>query len=190
MHLTTGTSRWIVVVRRCAALVSAGCLFVACATPPQQSANEQHPTVVNIIDGDTIVIAFGPNTVETVRLLGVDTPETVDPSRPEQCFGAEASRFLHTVIPPLTKLRIERDVEARDHFGRLLGYVFRADDDFFVNEAILANGYADISIYEPNSTYEPALTAAVTGARTRNVGLWKVCGGADVAIDPPALQHG
>ena len=133
------------------------------------------------------MVSFGGRTHETVRLLGIDTPETVDPSRPEQCFGKQASDFLRSLIPAGTTVVVERDVEARDHFGRLLGYVFRAEDHLFVNQVLLEHGFADLSIYEPNSTYETRLNAAVVAARTRNIGLWSACGGADVAIDPPPI---
>ena len=137
-----------------------------------------------MVDGDTIVIEVGGAT-ERLRLLGIDTPESVDPTRPVQCFGPEASARLAELLPPGTPIRVERDTEARDRYGRLLGYVHRADDDLFVNEALLRDGYADLLVMEPNTAYTDALRTALTAARTANAGLWGVCGGADVALDPP-----
>ena len=182
MRTAAGKPRWIVVV--CLGIAP---ILASCSTELSRAST---PTVVDVVDGDTIVVAFDRDTVETVRLLGVDTPETVDPSRPEQCFGAEASSYLRSLLPSGTAVRLERDVEARDHFGRLLGYVFRSSDELFVNRALLQQGFADISIYEPNSTYESTLEAAVISARTQNIGLWDICGGADVALDPPPITAG
>ena len=183
--LSPGPTR-IVVVRVCVAVCLVGG-FVGCGRLPTPPQSGEPIAVHQVVDGDTISIALSNGTTETVRLLGVDTPETVDPSRPRQCFGAEASSFVAAVIPPGTEIIVERDTEARDHYGRLLAYIYRASDGLFVNEAILLHGFADISIYEPNSTHEPRLHAAVTQARTANIGLWQHCGGADVAIDPPPL---
>ena len=140
-------------------------------------------TVASVIDGDTIVVAFDDHH-EQVRLLGIDTPETVDPARPVQCFGPEATARLAELLPPGTAIVLERDAEPRDRYGRLLGYVFRSDDHLFVNEHMLAEGLADVSIYAPNQAYEPALKHAATTARTANVGLWAACGGADVPLQP------
>jgi len=140
--------------------------------------------VASIVDGDTITIDFGSST-EIVRLLGIDTPESVDPNRPVQCYAAEATERLTALIPPATAVRVERDLEARDQYGRLLAYIFRASDDLFVNELMLREGFADLSIYEPNSAYRPQLEDALTTSRTGQVGLWSACGGPDVPLDPP-----
>lgn len=149
--------------------------------PPSTAA-----TVAEVIDGDTIVIDFGGQR-ETVRLLGIDTPETVDPNRPVQCFGQEASDRLRSLLPAGTPVRVERDVEARDRFGRLLVYVFRASDNVFVNAVLVHEGFADVAIYGPNEAYRGELESAHTTARTQESGLWGVCGGADVALDPPPV---
>jgi len=141
--------------------------------------------VIEVVDGDTIVVSFPTGESEIVRLLGVDSPETVDSSRPIQCFGAEASAFVSEVIPPGTEIRLERDIEARDRYGRLLAYVFRADDDRFVNAELVRRGFADMSIYTPNDGYAELLEANLLDAKTRSVGLWGTCGGPDVPIDPP-----
>lgn len=143
-----------------------------------------HARVDEIVDGDTIVVRFANGTIERVRLLGIDTPETSDPTRPVQCFGTEATNRLTSLISPGSEVRLERDLEARDQYGRLLAYVFRSDDGLFVNDVLVREGFADISFYEPNTAYRDTLTHAVTQARTSEVGLWLSCGGADVALDP------
>lgn len=164
-------------------------LGAGCAAEPNHTTQAQDPPKVQeVIDGDTIVVRFPDGQSEVVRLLGVDTPETVDPSRPEQCFGAEASAFVAETLPPGTEVRLERDIEARDQFGRLLAYVFRSDDGRFINAELLSGGYADISIYAPNDGYVEVLEANLTQAKTQSAGLWSACGGPDVAIDPPAIN--
>lgn len=157
--------------------------LLGCSAPPPTS---NPPVVAEVIDGDTIIVDF-TGSRERIRLLGVDTPETSDPNRPVQCFGREATDFVSELLPQGTPVRVERDTQARDHFGRLLLYVYRAEDDLFVNHELLRHGYADLAIYAPNDAHEDLLDAAYTSARTQVTGLWRACGGADVALDPPAL---
>ena len=164
-------------------------LFAACGPNPDTVVADRSPLLVEVVDGDTIVVSFPTGDVEPVRLLGIDTPETVDPTRPVQCFGREASTALESLLPPGAALRLERDVEARDRFGRLLAYVYRAEDNLFVNRALLHDGFADVAIYEPNEAYRSELTAAVTSARTRAAGLWEVCGGPDVPLNPDGSER-
>ncbi len=154
-------------------------LLGACSAPEAGT-----PTLIEVVDGDTIVVRVGHHT-ERLRLIGLDTPESVDPSRPVQCFGPEASDRLRELLPDGTALHIERDVEARDRYGRLLGYVFRASDGLFVNAALLAEGYGDLLLIAPNTTRAQELEAAATSAGTANRGLWSACGGPDEAVDPP-----
>lgn len=174
--MTVGAKRFGAVLL---ALVVGVC---GCAT--DTAPVDQGPTIAAVIDGDTIEVAFAAGHVETVRLLGVDTPETVDPRRPVQCFGAEASAHLVALIPPGTPIRLERDIEARDHYGRLLAYVHRRADGLFVNLDLVAQGYADVSFYEPNTTHRSAFGHAVLTARTQQLGLWGVCGTPDLALEP------
>lgn len=154
--------------------------IAACAPAPASP-----PVVASIVDGDTVVIDFG-NGNETVRLLGIDTPESVDPSRPVQCYGAEATARLAELAPPGTTVRLERDVEARDRYGRLLAYLFV--DEVFVNEVLLAEGFAALAVIAPNDTHRVALARAEMRARTVEAGLWAACGGADVPVDPPPVE--
>ena len=105
------------------------------APPPPGQA-----VVVRVVDGDTVVLRMQGGE-ESVRLIGVDTPETVKPDTPVQCYGPEASAHLHDLLPDGTRVRVARDAEARDHFGRLLLYLWRAEDDRFVNLDIVSGGF-------------------------------------------------
>jgi len=168
-----------------ASLVMLATVAACSQTAPRSvEGTPESPVVAEIVDGDTILIDFGSRT-ESVRLLGVDTPETLDPNRPVQCYGAEATAFVEETIPPGTALRLERDEQARDHFGRLLLYVFRAGDDAFVNAALVAQGFGDVSVFEPNIAYAAMLRELQTRALTAGLGLWGVCGSADLALNPP-----
>jgi micrococcal nuclease len=140
--------------------------------------------VVEPVDGDTVVVRIG-NTTETVRLLGVDTPETKHPTKPVECFGAEASARTAALLPPGTEVRLERDLEPRDQYGRLLAYV-HLDDGTLVNLVLVAEGYAAVLVIEPNHAHAAALRRAGAAARAAGVGLWGTCGGPDTAAPAPA----
>jgi micrococcal nuclease len=135
---------------------------------------EANARVVRVVDGDTVVIRLG-GVDEHMRLIGIDTPETVDPRRPVECFGKEASDHTKELLPKDTRVRVERDAEARDRYDRLLGYVYRASDGLFVNLAMVADGYAKVLTYPPNVAHTGDFTAAQADARTRNAGLWGAC---------------
>lgn len=134
--------------------------------------------VVRAVDGDTLVVLVD-GAEERVRLIGIDTPETKDPRRPVQCFGEEAAARTSALLPPGTAVRLVRDVELRDRFDRLLAYVYRADDDLFVNLTLAREGYAAAATYPPNVAHTEAITAAAASARREGRGLWGACGGPD-----------
>lgn len=141
-------------------------------------------TVVGVVDGDTVDVAIDGREVR-VRLIGVDTPESVARDRPVQCFGAEASAHTAALLPPGTRVRLERDDVGRDRYGRLLAYVWRVDDDLLVNLDLVETGHADAVTYGDNEVLFPTLAAAEARARAAGVGLWSACGGPDVDISPP-----
>jgi micrococcal nuclease len=149
----------------------------ASATPPR---TDGRATVVRVIDGDTIVLDIA-GTQEHVRLIGIDTPETKKPDHPVECFGPEASARTTELLPPGTEVRLERDVEARDRFDRLLAYVYRASDGLFIERSLLDDGYAGPLTIAPNTAHRDELEAASAGARRRGAGLWSACGGPHVA---------
>jgi micrococcal nuclease len=134
-------------------------------------------SVVRVVDGDTVEVRWGARE-ETVRLIGIDTPETVDPRSPVECFGEEASARTKALLPAGTGVRLVADVEPRDRYDRLLAYVYR-DDGTFVNLALVEDGYASVLTYPPNVAHEGELTAAAARAREKGRGLWGACGGPD-----------
>lgn len=140
-----------------------------------------HATVTQEVDGDTIHASLGGHD-EKVRFLGIDTPETHGPNGLRECFGKEASKHTAALIPVGTKVRLVRDVEARDRYGRLLAYVYRVSDGLFVNLALARDGYADVLTYPPNVSHATEFVAAAADARAHNRGLWRACGSADVPI--------
>jgi len=139
-------------------------------------------SVESIVDGDTIVVSIGNNS-ETLRLLGIDTPEKPGGPRPAECYGHESTALLSQLIPEGTPVLLTRDLEPRDVYGRLLTYVFRAEDDLFVNLAILEAGAADTLNIAPNTTFAVDFQEAVNRARGHKLGLWATCGGIDALLE-------
>ena len=132
--------------------------------------------IVATIDGDTVVVRIGATT-EHLRLLGIDTPETHRPGVPIECFGPEASAFTAKLLPKGTRVRITRDVEARDRYGRLLGQLQRASDGLWIDEALVRAGMAAAKHYSPNLAGTDELESAQAEARASGRGLWGACGG-------------
>ncbi len=135
-------------------------------------------TVLEVLDGDTVAVRRGA-TVEHLRLLGVDTPETVHPDRPVECFGPEAAAFTSRHLNG-REVRLEFDVVRRDRFGRLLAFV-HVDGERF-NDRLLARGYARLSVVPPNGRHGRALLSAQLDARRRGLGLWGAC---EERFEPP-----
>ena len=152
------------------------------ATISDQDSLAPNATVDRVVDGDTIVADIN-GTRERVRLLGIDTPESVAETRPDQCYGVEASDYLKALLPKGTEITLIRDKEVRDQYDRLLAYVIRSDDQLFVNLDLLLQGYAGVLIYSPNDYYEALFTEAENTAISGDVGLWGVCGGPDVPLE-------
>ena len=152
------------------------------ATISDQDSLAPNATVDRVVDGDTIVADIN-GTRERVRLLGIDTPESVAETRPDQCYGVEASDYLKALLPKGTEITLIRDNEVRDQYDRLLAYVIRSDDQLFVNLDLLLQGYAGVLIYSPNDYYEALFTEAENTAISGDVGLWGVCGGPDVPLE-------
>jgi micrococcal nuclease len=144
---------------------------------PARSATDLPPgtgVVTEVIDGDTVVVRLSTGE-EHVRLIGIDTPETVHPERPPECFGAEASARTKALLPPGTVVRLERDAEPRDHFGRLLAYVVRQRDGLLVNRVLLEEGLARVLSIAPNRARQAELAAAAAAAERAGAGLWSAC---------------
>ena len=108
----------------------------------------------------------------TIRLIGVDTPETVDPRKPVQCFGKEATNkmleLLHNKIALLEEDKSQGD---KDKYGRLLRYVFLPDETN-VNKTLIQEGYAYEYTYDLPYKYQDAFKKAQISARESKRGLW------------------
>jgi micrococcal nuclease len=154
-------------------LLASGAL-VACTRTGPTPTDDGAATVLQVLDGDTAIMDIA-GAEESVRFLGIDTPEVAHPDQPEECFGPEASARTAALIPPGTEVRLERDLEARDRYDRLLAYVHRSEDGLFVNEALVREGFADTLSIEPNTTHEGTLAAARSEARAAGRGLWGRC---------------
>ena len=157
----------------------------ACAregTAAGPAAPIDEAVVIDVVDGDTVDLDIA-GTRERVRLLGVDAPESVHPSMPVQCFGEEASAALAELLPRGSIVRLERDIEARDRYDRLLLYLYRSEDDLPVNLWLVRRGLADTAFYEPNTARAPELTRAKGAARAEGTGLWGACDGPDQPLD-------
>jgi micrococcal nuclease len=127
--------------------------------------------VVQVLDGDTVVVQRD-GAPETIRLLGVDTPETHHPRKPVQCYGPEASAY--TVSRLFGQLvRLEDDVERHDIYGRRLAYVYLHGANF--EEELLRKGYARLLVIEPNHAHARDMLDDELNARARRVGLWGAC---------------
>ncbi len=129
--------------------------------------------VVRVVDGDTNHVQVGA-TREKVRYIGVDTPETKHPSKPVQCFGQKASDFNARLVGG-ERVRLVRDVEERDRYGRLLAYVYRARDGLFVNAELARLGYAQPLSIPPDVRFADRFAALAREARARGRGLWSAC---------------
>jgi micrococcal nuclease len=153
----------------------------ACAPPPAPTTHAipgagrgLAATVSSVIDGDTVELVVGGQH-EQVRLLGIDTPETVHPSKPVECWGPEASALARRLLPPGTEVLVQRDQEARDRYGRLLTYLWRGHDHLFVNRALVAEGAARTLSIAPNTSHRATLAAAEHEARSGRLGRWGAC---------------
>ncbi len=143
----------------------------------------QPATVDRIVDGDTVILDIDGQR-ERVRLIGIDTPESVAENRPRQCYGDEASDAIAGLLPEGSAVVAQRDIEARDQYDRLLLYIYRADDGLFVNRWMVENGFAAAVVYEPNSAHYDEFRALEAAAAQDGVGLWGVCDGPDQPLDP------
>ena len=127
--------------------------------------------VVRVVDGDTIVASVDGDD-EYVRYIGVDTPETVKPDTPVQCFGPNASDENHRLVEDRT-VRLVFDREARDDYGRLLAYVYAGGR--FVNAELVRGGYARTLEISPNTSHAAELQRLATRAGRAGKGLWGAC---------------
>lgn len=140
-------------------------LVAAIFSVPNGVKEPEAVTVMRVVDGDTVKLSDG----RTLRYIGIDTPETVDPRRPVGCFGNEASAKNRELVEG-KPIRLEKDVSETDKYGRLLRYVYAGD--LFVNEYLVRNGFARASTYPPDVKYQDLFRDAEREARREKRGLW------------------
>jgi micrococcal nuclease len=133
-------------------------------------------TVTRVVDGDTILVRGPGGRTEDIRLIGIDTPETVDPRRPVGCFGPEASNYAkHLLSGRQVLLRYDR--ELHDRYGRFLAYVWLPGrSGMFVNARLVELGYARAFPFPPNTAHEALFAALERQAAIAGRGLWGACG--------------
>ena len=155
-------------------LVAVGLSLLVSCSSGATTENEVLITILKVVDGDTVDIDIKGDT-ERVRLIGVNTPETKHPTKPIECFGPEASAYLTQLLPKGTHVRIERDIEARDRYGRMLLYLYRESDNLFINLDLVSHGYGTPMSIEPNTFHRNYFVHAAAVAETTNEGLSKAC---------------
>jgi micrococcal nuclease len=180
--------RWLLLLAATAALL-AGCDIESLATPTVANTNASTtPTVAadmtltraqvrRVVDGDTIIVVLDGRE-ERLRYIGVDTPESVSPSAPVECYGREAAEANRRLVEGRS-VYLEKDVSERDRYGRLLRYVFVDDPAgggrLFVNLELVRQGYAQVVTFPPDVRHAGTFRAAQQEARDAELGLWGAC---------------
>lgn len=139
-------------------------------TTPTTQSQYIEALVTRVIDGDTIEVTIG-GIVYKVRYIGIDTPETVDPDKPVQPYGLEASAKNKELVEGKV-VRLEKDVSETDRHGRLLRYVYVGD--IFVNAELVRLGYAQVATYPPDVKYQAYFLSLQKEAMDAGRGLWGI----------------
>jgi endonuclease YncB( thermonuclease family) len=151
---------------------------------PKPAAKPRGHTVVEVVDGDTIkTIVFGK--VETIRLIGIDTPETVHPGEAVECLGPNASQAARVLRSRLVMLEADPSQGDRDRYGRLLRYVFLDGRNF--NRYLIAEGFAHEYTYDGPYKDQAEFKAAERQARATGKGLWSSCPAETPSAPAPVL---
>jgi micrococcal nuclease len=129
--------------------------------------------VVRVVDGDTIKVAAGGRR-DVVRYIGIDTPESVKPNTPVQCFAKAASAANRRLVDGQA-VRLVPGAEQRDRYGRLLAYVYRVHDGVFVNARLVRDGYARTLAISPNTRFATRFSVLQNLAKSEGRGLWARC---------------
>lgn len=129
--------------------------------------------VIRVVDGDTIIVALN-HKPETIRLLGVNTPETVAPNKPVQCYGPEASKHVKELLTDkVVQLESDPSQDNKDKYHRLLRYVLLENTN--VNESLVIDGYAREYTFKIPYKYQKQFRADQKLAKKNRLGLWGVC---------------
>ena len=160
------------------AQVASGSASPVPTTTPTTDTGLVAATVIEVVDGDTIRVSIDGRNY-TVRLIGVDTPETRDPRQPVMCYGHEATAFTSEMIKRANnRVLLEKDVSETDQYGRILRYVWleHPDGRRMLNYELVAQGYAQVVTYPPDVRHADWFLQAQREAREQGRGLWGACG--------------
>ncbi len=166
------TAEFVSLVVVVAIMVASNKGWINLPSTSSPNANGQYK-VTRFIDGDTIAVDMDGKD-ETVRMIGIDTPETHKPDTPVQCYGPAAAAYVKNLIGN-TKVRLEADPQNqnRDRYNRLLRYVY-LDDGRLVEKVLISNGYGFAYTRFP-FTKKAEFVAAENDAKNKSVGLWSNC---------------
>ena len=161
------------------------CSTGAAPTPtPTPVAPPSEPTregvvLDHVVDGDTLDVRFPDDSTSSVRLIGIDTPETHRPGTPIECGGPQATAGMERRVHPGQRLRLISDQtqDKIDRYGRLLRYVQLAGSGRDLGRAQIQSGWAKVYVYEVNFKRLPAYRKAQRGAKRNTRGIWGLCGG-------------
>lgn len=129
--------------------------------------------VIRVVDGDTVIVALNKKP-ETIRFIGINTPETVAPNRPVQCYGPEASaRTKELLTNKIVRLEKDPSQDDRDQYKRLLRYVFLKEEN--INRLLVQEGYAKEYTYKIPYQYQKEFRAEQKAAKKNKIGLWGAC---------------
>jgi micrococcal nuclease len=156
---------------RLAPLLVLAVLVVLLVTTGDDSETSSQVKITRVVDGDTVEATVDGNT-EDIRYIGVDTPESVKPDTPVECFALRASHFNERLVEGET-VRLEYDEEERDVYGRLLAYVYLGDE--FVNAELVKRGYATTLTIPPNTRFAELFAQLEETASAAERGLWGRC---------------
>jgi micrococcal nuclease len=159
--------------------------LVGCAESGTSSEDAALHDVVEVVDGDTVKIDYEGRT-EAIRLIGIDTPETVHPNQPVECFGREASEHARELLEgESVAFRPDENKDTRDRYGRLLGYIFFEDGRNF-GEVMIEDGYAYEYTYQGEEyEFQDQFNMVEQEAREAERGLWAedTCGGEQTPVE-------
>jgi len=133
----------------------------------------QEAKVTQVYDGDTIQVSLN-NNYETIRLIGVDTPEIKGKyNKKNEYYGKKSAKFLKELLPKGRTVYLEADIENTDQYNRLLRYIWLDQEkEIFVNLILLEKGYAETLFFEPNTKFYESFKNAEKKAKENNVGRW------------------
>lgn len=163
-------------------IITTSCGYFAYLSTPKYKYQTSIPkidpntfyVVTDVLDGDTFEVKIGKEKV-TIRMLGIDTPETLDPRKPVQCYGKESSEEAKKLLDKReVKLVIDKTQYLTDKYGRILAYVYR-DDGLFINKFLLEKGFAREYTYSKAYELQEEFREIEQKSKIEKEGLWSTC---------------